>query len=148
MDSFRYILYVYKRTILRASGREKDKKIRCGSIRRREISRPAKPVGRRRMFLLWTKCRSIAIVWESSPRRRAEVLGIAIKSVALSCGTARSPTDTPTMPEPARHTTTCRRTSRSIFGEGQPKRFSAICRLTHTDSYRGSLWLQIHQCYH
>lgn len=25
MDSFRYILYVYKRTILRASGREKDK---------------------------------------------------------------------------------------------------------------------------
>ena len=34
MDSFRYILYVYKRTILRASGREKDKKTRCGSIRR------------------------------------------------------------------------------------------------------------------
>lgn len=34
MDSFRYILYVYKRTILRASGREKDKKIRCGSARR------------------------------------------------------------------------------------------------------------------
>lgn len=38
MDSFRYILYVYKRTILRASGREKDKKTRCGSARRREIS--------------------------------------------------------------------------------------------------------------
>ena len=34
MDSFRYILYVYKRTILRASGREKDKKTRCGSARR------------------------------------------------------------------------------------------------------------------
>ena len=34
MDSFRYILYVYKRTLLRASGREKDKKTRCGSIRR------------------------------------------------------------------------------------------------------------------
>ena len=38
MDSFRYILYVYKRTILRASRREKDKKTRCGSTRRREIS--------------------------------------------------------------------------------------------------------------
>jgi hypothetical protein len=34
MDSFRYILYVYKRTIFRASGREKDKKTRCGSARR------------------------------------------------------------------------------------------------------------------
>lgn len=34
MDSFRYILYVYKRTILRASGREKDKRTRCGSARR------------------------------------------------------------------------------------------------------------------
>lgn len=34
MDPFRYILYVYKRTILRASGREKDKKTRCGSARR------------------------------------------------------------------------------------------------------------------
>lgn len=34
MDSFRYILYVYKRTLLRTSGREKDKKTRCGSIRR------------------------------------------------------------------------------------------------------------------
>ena len=34
MDSFRYILYVYKRTLLRASGREKDKKTRCGSARR------------------------------------------------------------------------------------------------------------------
>lgn len=34
MDSFRYILYVYKRTILRASGRKKDKKTRCGSARR------------------------------------------------------------------------------------------------------------------
>lgn len=34
MDSFRYILYVYKRTILRASGREKNKKTRCGSARR------------------------------------------------------------------------------------------------------------------
>lgn len=34
IDSFRYILYVHKRTILRASGREKDKKTRCGSARR------------------------------------------------------------------------------------------------------------------
>lgn len=34
MDSFRYILYVYKRTLLRTSGREKDKKTRCGSARR------------------------------------------------------------------------------------------------------------------
>lgn len=34
MDSFRCILYVYKRTLLRASGREKDKKTRCGSARR------------------------------------------------------------------------------------------------------------------
>lgn len=34
MDSFRYILYVYKRTLLRTSGREKDKKTRCGSVRR------------------------------------------------------------------------------------------------------------------
>lgn len=34
MDSFRYILYVYKRTLLRTSRREKDKKTRCGSIRR------------------------------------------------------------------------------------------------------------------
>ena len=34
IDSFRYILYAYKRTLLRTSGREKDKKTRCGSIRR------------------------------------------------------------------------------------------------------------------
>ena len=34
MGSFRCILYVYKRTLLRASGREKDKKTRCGSARR------------------------------------------------------------------------------------------------------------------
>ena len=34
MDSFRYILYVYKRTLLRTSGREKDKKTRRGSARR------------------------------------------------------------------------------------------------------------------
>lgn len=34
MDSFRCILYAYKRTLLRASGREKDKKTRCGSARR------------------------------------------------------------------------------------------------------------------
>lgn len=32
--SFRCILYVYKRTLLRASGREKDKKTRCGNVRR------------------------------------------------------------------------------------------------------------------
>ena len=34
IGSFRCILYVYKRTLLRTSGREKDKKTRCGSIRR------------------------------------------------------------------------------------------------------------------
>lgn len=34
IDSFRYILYVHKRTIFRASGREKDKKTRRGSARR------------------------------------------------------------------------------------------------------------------
>lgn len=34
MDSFRCILYVYKRTLLRTSGREKDKKTRCRSARR------------------------------------------------------------------------------------------------------------------
>jgi hypothetical protein len=49
MDSFRYILYVHKRTLLRASGREKDEKNRHRSIRRREISLLAKPVARRHM---------------------------------------------------------------------------------------------------
>lgn len=97
----------------------------CPSMSPIRTSLPAKPVARRRMFLLWTKCRNITIVWESSPRCRAEALGIAIKSAALSFRTLRSPTDTPTMPEPARHTTTCRHISRSICGEGQLRPFAS-----------------------
>lgn len=56
MDSFQYILYVYKRTLLRTSGREKDKKTRCGSIRRSNGTTGGEktaPVDLTEMYALW-----------------------------------------------------------------------------------------------